>query len=425
MQKSILLFLLLFAYSTNGQNQWTIYKYPDLPDNRVYTMANDPSGNKWFGTYSGLVRLSGSLWTSYFTTNSGLPNNTVYSMAIDGNGHKWIGTNGGGLALFTGLSTGQSGWTVYNTSNSSLPHNNVRYSIVIDNQGNKWLGSLGGLSKFDGQNWTNYNSTNSQLPFNEIRNMVIDHNNNLWIATSDGMARFNGNQAWTVFKPSNPISSTGLPHNNIMSIAIAPNGVKWIGTSGGLVRFDDVAMTTFKTTNSTIPTNSISAVAVQSNSVIWLGTDQNGIVKYDGTTFTNFNTANSSLPHNTIHFISVDANGNKWIGTYAGLALFNESGIVSVDEDESIVPSEYALMQNYPNPFNPSTKITYQIPRSVHVNLEIFNQLGQSISTLVNEFKASGSYEVSFNSMEIPSGVYFYRLRAGDFSETKKMLLIR
>ncbi|HOI30269.1 MAG TPA: two-component regulator propeller domain-containing protein [Melioribacteraceae bacterium] len=431
MKKSILLLFLIMACWLQAQNQWTVYKYPNLPDNRIYTMAVDHSGNKWFGTYAGLVRLTGSTWTSYYTTNSGLPNNTVYSMAIDANGHKWIGTNGGGLAYFTGLSTGQSGWTVYNTGNSNLPHNNVRYSIVIDNQSNKWIGSLGGLSKFDGQNWTNYNSSNSQLPYNEIRDMVLDQNNELWIATPDGLARFNRSQAWTVYKPSNPISSTGLPHNNIMSISIAPNGVKWIGTSGGLVRYDNTTMTTFKTSNSNIPTNSITAVAAESNSVIWLGTDQYGIVKYDGTSFTTFNTTNSNLPNNTIHFITVDAGGNKWIGTYAGLAVFNENGIVSVADNNNSIPSEFSLLQNYPNPFNPETTIRYSIPSGDNgslnqkILLKVYDLLGSEVATLVDEYKPAGTYNVTFNAAELSSGVYFYKLSTGNYSSIKKMILIK
>jgi ligand-binding sensor domain-containing protein len=423
--KSISLLMLIFFTSTFAQNQWVVYKYPNLPDNRVYKIVFDAVGNKWIGTYDGLCRLTGSTWTIYNTSNSGLPNNTIYSLALDGNGNKWIGTNGGGLALFTGT----AGWTIYNTSNSGLPNNNIRYSIVLDNNGNKWIGTLGGLTKFDGQNWTTYNSGNSSLPYNEIRDMTVDQNNILWIATSDGMARFNGSQAWTIFKPDNPISSTGLPHNNIMSIAIAPNGVKWIGTSGGLVRFDDVAMTTYKTTNSNIPSNSITSVAVESNSVIWVGTDQFGIAKFNGTTFTTFNTSNSSLPSNTVHFIKIDASGNKWIGTYAGLALFNESGIVSVEGKDDFIPSDYSLFQNYPNPFNPSTLISYRIAEPSNVTLEVFDLLGKKVASLVNEFKLAGTHQFNFSTndlhQELSSGIYFYQLRTGNFVETKKMILMR
>ncbi len=86
--------------------------------------------------------------------------------------------------------------------------------------------------------------------------------------------------------------------------------------------------------------------------------------------------------------------------------------------------SEYSL-GNYPNPFNPSTKIRYAIPQTARVSLIIYNLLGQEVKELVNEEKSSGTYEVSFNASGLSSGIYFYTLRAGQYSVTKKMLLLR
>jgi hypothetical protein len=89
-------------------------------------------------------------------------------------------------------------------------------------------------------------------------------------------------------------------------------------------------------------------------------------------------------------------------------------------------PLRFKLEQNYPNPFNPSTEISYSIPRSNFATLKIFNMLGEEIKILVNEFQSADTYSVIFNGGELPSGVYFYRLQAGNnFTETKKMLLLR
>jgi len=93
--------------------------------------------------------------------------------------------------------------------------------------------------------------------------------------------------------------------------------------------------------------------------------------------------------------------------------------------DEKQTPSEFVLSQNYPNPFNPSTKIKFTVPTTEYVNLTIFNSLGQEIQTLVQEEKSEGVYEVEFKSSNLPSGIYFYKLQAGDFVETKKMLLLK
>jgi hypothetical protein len=100
---------------------------------------------------------------------------------------------------------------------------------------------------------------------------------------------------------------------------------------------------------------------------------------------------------------------------------------VSVEDDEidGGIPAEFTLLQNYPNPFNPTTKINYQIPELSFVTLKIYDILGSEIATLVNEEKPIGSYEFEFDATALPSGIYFYRLQAGSFVETKKMILIK
>ena len=89
------------------------------------------------------------------------------------------------------------------------------------------------------------------------------------------------------------------------------------------------------------------------------------------------------------------------------------------------IPTEFSLEQNYPNPFNPVTIIRYELPHSTEVNLTIYNLLGQEIEILVNEYQPAGTYEASFNALALPSGTYFYRLQAGKFVQTKKMVLLK
>jgi hypothetical protein len=85
----------------------------------------------------------------------------------------------------------------------------------------------------------------------------------------------------------------------------------------------------------------------------------------------------------------------------------------------------YSLSNNYPNPFNPTTIIKYEIPEMSFVTLKIYNVLGSEIVTLINEEKPIGIYEVEFDGTALPSGIYFYQLRAGSFIETKKMMLMK
>jgi hypothetical protein len=111
------------------------------------------------------------------------------------------------------------------------------------------------------------------------------------------------------------------------------------------------------------------------------------------------------------------------------LILFTNDGIVKVEEEN--VPEEFVLYQNYPNPFNPSTKIKFTIPlvettrRVVFTTLLVFDVLGNEIATLVNEEKSPGAYEVEFNGTGLTSGMYFYTLNVGSYSETKKMILLK
>jgi hypothetical protein len=89
------------------------------------------------------------------------------------------------------------------------------------------------------------------------------------------------------------------------------------------------------------------------------------------------------------------------------------------------LPVAFSLLQNYPNPFNPSTTIRYDLPMQVHATLKVYNVLGQEVATLVNQNMSPGTYDQKWNATNAASGVYFYRLTADDFVETKKMLLLR
>ena len=99
--------------------------------------------------------------------------------------------------------------------------------------------------------------------------------------------------------------------------------------------------------------------------------------------------------------------------------------ITEVDDLTQSIPTEFSLSQNYPNPFNPSTKISWQSPVSGQQTLKVYDVLGNEVATLVDEFRNAGGYEVDFNASSLASGIYFYRLQAGSFIQTKKMILLK
>jgi hypothetical protein len=107
-------------------------------------------------------------------------------------------------------------------------------------------------------------------------------------------------------------------------------------------------------------------------------------------------------------------------------ALVRYDAVTSVEvNNELAVPTGFRLCQNYPNPFNPSTVISYHVASVGKVSLKVFDLLGREVSTLINEVKSAGTYTTTFNAANMPSGVYFYRLQAGSYIETKKLILLR
>ncbi len=145
--------------------------------------------------------------------------------------------------------------------------------------------------------------------------------------------------------------------------------------------------------------------------------------------FTGYIPINSKILNEAMYIIGYTRNDN-------GFFLFeNNTEFLTDVKQNSNMPNEFSLAQNYPNPFNPSTKINFSIPQASFVNLKVYDILGNEVVTLVNEEKPTGSYEVNFsakggsasdgNANSLSSGVYFYKLQAGSFVETRKMLLLK
>jgi hypothetical protein len=126
-------------------------------------------------------------------------------------------------------------------------------------------------------------------------------------------------------------------------------------------------------------------------------------------------------------FVNVPSDTTKPnVGVIANTASIAWAGpfVADVKIGETI-SGDYELSQNYPNPFNPKTTIKYQLPEMSFVTIKVFDVLGSEIATLVNEEKPAGNYETEFDATVLPSGIYFYRLQAGTFVETKKMILMK
>jgi len=125
----------------------------------------------------------------------------------------------------------------------------------------------------------------------------------------------------------------------------------------------------------------------------------------------------------TLYAVAIDTLNYAWVGGAYSL-IYTNSPVTFIKLDDEI-PNDFTLSQNYPNPFNPTTTIEFSVPYASEVSIKIYNMLGQEIKTLINGGLQPGRYKVEFNASDLPSGVYFYIMRADKFAEMKKMLLIK
>lgn len=146
------------------------------------------------------------------------------------------------------------------------------------------------------------------------------------------------------------------------------------------------------------------------NGISWVTTPTPGV-----TNLTHFDFMHSGM---VIYGYAVSSNGNI-------IKLADTLNILTGVNSNNNFPNKYSLSQNYPNPFNPSTNISFSVPQSSSVKISVFDLLGRELSTPVNEFKQAGNYEITFDAGRLGSGVYYYRMTAGDFTDTKKMIVIK
>jgi len=126
----------------------------------------------------------------------------------------------------------------------------------------------------------------------------------------------------------------------------------------------------------------------------------------------------------SVHF--VDINTGWAVGDSGSIYHTTNGGVSFVEENEiGEMPTEFSLSQNWPNPFNSSSVIRYSIPQSSNVVIKIFDVLGNEKGTLINDEKSAGSYEIMWYAENLPSGIYFYQLKADNYIETKKMILLK
>ena len=329
--------------------------------------------NLFAGTMGDGVFLSTNNGTSWTAVNTGLTDTLVTSLAVSGT-NLFAGTdNYGGIFLSTNNGTS---WTA-----TGLTNINTIYSLTV-NDTNLFAGIWGAgvfLSTNNGTSWT---PENSGLKGYTVYSLAVN-GTNLFAGTFGGGVFFSANNgtSWT------PVNN-GLTGYTVYSLAV--NGTNlFAGTDGGVFLSNNNG-TSWTAVNAGLTTYTAGGVA----SVYSLAV--NGTNLFAGT---------------------------KGYGVW--MRPLSEM-ITGVKDKQNNLPTSFSLQQNYPNPFNPTTTIKYSIPQQSFVSILVYDLLGREVADLVNEEKSAGNYSVQFNSSSrFSSGVYFYRMQAGSFTETKKLIMMK
>jgi hypothetical protein len=319
-------------------------------------------------------------------------------------------------------------YTIYNSSNSGLPWNDC-YSLDLDLSGNIWIGTAMGLAKFTGTNWTVYNRYNSPLSDDLIPAVAVD-SNYIYILNTQGLVKFDGT-SWNIFSKYN----SGLADNPWQVNPYSPGsgieaeGAKiWIASKGGVSVYDRFGIP--------LPVELISFTASAEGNYVRLSwmtateTNNRGFDverKYPGEEWKQImfikGSGTSTEPKSYTYI-----DDNPGIGKvkyrlrqtdFNGDYTYSSEAVAEIS-----LPGEYYLFQNYPNPFNPSTRIRFIMAKSGRAEISLTDILGNQ-KMLLNEVMDAGEHEYHFNAGSMAAGVYIYTLKTGDFTQSRKLILIK
>jgi photosystem II stability/assembly factor-like uncharacterized protein len=327
----------------------------------------------WLAVDSGKIFFSSDGGVSWDEKNS-ITNKNLYSIFFINDLIGWF--FGDSLTILKTSDGGES-WNLQN-SGLSLPAGRFMSSFFTDKtKGWATVGNLGSGSSLlrttdGGQNWFLDNPVLGTYP----KTVFFSDSLTGWVAGSKIVKTIDGGQNWT----------EQFSCSTLYDIKFLNNDIGWAVGKDGYI---------FHTTNSGI------------NWEPQIG-----------------------LTSNHLYSLSCSTEDLAWtVGQFRTILRTTNGGVTFIENENNSTPKDFLLQQNYPNPFNPSTRIQYAISRRQFVTLKVYDLLGKEVATLVNEEKPAGSYEVEFNSASsiknLASGIYFYRLQAEDFVETKKMLLLK
>ena len=467
----IIPFLFLFIHimrADDGPGSWTqtlSSNYQVWQDGIVINSTNPTimyAGTNGNGVYK--TTNAGVNWTE---SNTGLSNLGVQCMAISKSNPDVVmcGTTNGGTNPGVYVSTnGGTSWTLKNngiTETGILPqaiaidptNANIAYTVIF----NGTADAVNGVFKTTnmGDNWFVSNTGIGAIKnflciaVNPMNPNVIYIGSSFAVVTSTGPQKIyksvNGGALWTDMSNGLPQLSSDINPVRSLSISTADTGIVLAGlfqnttTNGGMFFTTNGGGQWTKRQNGlpNVAGALIRAVLIRpgSNTEFYAGYDgtapSTGIWRTtnQGASWTSFagGPLLSTYVVRALGFRTSDSTLFAGVaGTGGGYGVYEYTFVpVGVKGNESNIPKEFALYPNYPNPFNPVTSIRYDVPKNANVTLKVYDIRGRVVATLINENKLPGSYITSFDASNLSSGVYFYRISAGDFARTMKMILIK
>jgi len=428
------LILLLFSISIFAQSgQWVYFDKGNspIPSNQVLAVAENQQSEYYISTslppsFFSYSPISG--WTRIDTAGSIFEGETISYLYKDQFDRLWaLGSNIYYLSENT--------WEKIETTI-------VPSAITVEESNLIWFGTYySGFYKYD---FNHITKVESDLLNYEINVITIDKKNNKWIGMDDGgeLVKMNDSSIVKISHPDflNFPINTEIPPYSVNGLIIDNEGALWISAHSISPNWElrkynfanynplDSSWILYDSSDVGMLINTHKRVMqIDNNNSLWVGTSE-GLMQYDGIEFSFYSSDNSGLPEDNVWNILIDTYGNKWLSGYPnyGIAVFNETGVVNITdvENEEFKVKNYHLLQNYPNPFNPSTTISYSLPKSGFVKLDIYDVLGSKVVNLVNEERAIGKHKIDFDASHLTSGIYFYRLHRKFLQKIAKYLLI-
>jgi hypothetical protein len=284
-----------------------------------------------------------------------------------------------------------------------------------------YAGTLGGGVYLSTNNGTSWTAVDSGLTDLHVTGLALG-GTYLYAATSSSGV-FQSSTNMIQLTPCN----SGLTNSEIKAIGASDTNVFAATDSSVYLSTDNGA--NWNTADTGLPSGTyVLCFAIDSSggasNNIFAGTNGKGVfLSTDGGT--SWQDINTGMSNTTV--LSLTINGmTLFAGTDRGVWTLTVAGLITaVKRNAREIPDRFSLSQNYPNPFNPLTVIGYQLPVNTLVTLKVYDILGRLVTTLVEDRQSAGTHSVTFNASNLSSGVYFYRLTAGSYVQTKKLMLLK